>query len=500
MKKKFSTFHVVMAAALFFSTQQASSQTGSVGIGITTPDPSAMLDVSSGNKGFLVPRMSQGQRNAISSPATGLLIYQTDGTPGFYYYANGWQPIGSGGSGSGANRALSNLESGTSINTHLLPAGSGAYSLGSPSASWLDLNLSGSLVLQGNRFISSYATTNNFFGAAAGNPNVSGSFNTGTGQLSLANNVTGNYNTANGHRALYNMFSGTSNTGIGVEALFNNIVGNYNTGVGLFALGFNAGGNWNTAVGVSAGDRLTGGDNNTFLGANANGPQNTSLTNATAVGYDATVLASNTMRFGNSAVTTIGGTVGWSTLSDGRFKRNIREAVPGLAFINQLRPVTYTLAVDEIDKKLLPKSNAKRDGSQGASPIKEPSAEEIRAKQEKAKIEYTGFIAQEVEDASRKTGFQFSGVDAPKNAGDFYGLRYAEFVVPLVRAVPELSKTTEWLQKENSAIKNGRQSAETTIAKQQAQLEKQQQEIDALKLMALEMQKQIDAIKASKSK
>ena len=48
-------------------------------------DGSAILDVSSTTKGLLVPRMTQTQRNAISSPATGLLIFQTDNTSGYYY-------------------------------------------------------------------------------------------------------------------------------------------------------------------------------------------------------------------------------------------------------------------------------------------------------------------------------------------------------------------------------------------------------------------------------
>lgn len=68
------------------------SQTG---IGTTTPDPSAQLDVTSTDKGVLVPRMTEAQKNGISSPATGLLIFQTDGSsPGFYYY-NGsmWVPF-----------------------------------------------------------------------------------------------------------------------------------------------------------------------------------------------------------------------------------------------------------------------------------------------------------------------------------------------------------------------------------------------------------------------
>ena len=67
----------------------------------TAPATSAMLDVSSSTKGFLVPRMSAAERGNISSPATGLLVYQTDGTAGFYYYTgSAWTLIGTG-SGNG---------------------------------------------------------------------------------------------------------------------------------------------------------------------------------------------------------------------------------------------------------------------------------------------------------------------------------------------------------------------------------------------------------------
>ena len=54
---------------------------------------------------------------------------------------------------------------------------------------------------------------------------------------------------------------------------------------------------------------------------------------------------------------------------------------------------------------------------------------------DKEKIIQSGFIAQEVEQAAKELGYDFSGVDAPKNDKDFYGLRYAEFTVPLVKAV-----------------------------------------------------------------
>lgn len=59
----------------------AFSQTG---IGTTTPDASAKLEVSSTTKGLLTPRMTSAQRAVINLPANGLLVYQTDGVPGFY--------------------------------------------------------------------------------------------------------------------------------------------------------------------------------------------------------------------------------------------------------------------------------------------------------------------------------------------------------------------------------------------------------------------------------
>jgi hypothetical protein len=60
--------------------------TGEVGIGTATPNASALLDVSSTTKGILIPRMTGAQRNAIPSPTTGLLTFQTDASAGFYYY------------------------------------------------------------------------------------------------------------------------------------------------------------------------------------------------------------------------------------------------------------------------------------------------------------------------------------------------------------------------------------------------------------------------------
>lgn len=70
------------------------SKAQNVGIGTTTPSASAELDVSSTNKGFLPPRMTAVQRAHISSPANGLLVFQTDYPSGLYYFNSGmWSSV-----------------------------------------------------------------------------------------------------------------------------------------------------------------------------------------------------------------------------------------------------------------------------------------------------------------------------------------------------------------------------------------------------------------------
>ena len=65
---------------------------GNVGIGNTSPDASALLDMQSTDKGILIPRMTSVQKNSIANPVAGLLVFQTDANPGFYYNANNGSP------------------------------------------------------------------------------------------------------------------------------------------------------------------------------------------------------------------------------------------------------------------------------------------------------------------------------------------------------------------------------------------------------------------------
>ena len=57
-----------------------------VGINTNTPDASSALEIASTTGGILIPRLTETQRDAIATPATGLMIYQTDQTTGFYFF------------------------------------------------------------------------------------------------------------------------------------------------------------------------------------------------------------------------------------------------------------------------------------------------------------------------------------------------------------------------------------------------------------------------------
>lgn len=438
---------------------------GSAGIGTTTPDASSILEMKSTTQGMLVPRMTKAQRDAIASPATGLLIYQTDNTPAFYYYSgSAWTKVATG--FGGANKTLNNLTSPTSINVNLLPQNYNSVDLGSSGLAWKDIYSGGDFYIDGFRFISNGNSTSNVFvgndagknstvggNTAVGNQsllnNSNGFDNTAIGAYCLSNNTLGYGNTAIGNYAMNWNTGGYDNTALGRSAMSLNKSGINNTALGNGALSGNISGSYNIALGGYAGDYS--GDNSycTFIGYNSDKGSSTSFTNSTTLGSYSIMSASNQVRIGSSSVTSIGGYTNWSNISDGRVKKNIKENVPGLDLINKLKPVTYNLDLEAADKILRPVEEKDKEGKT----IK-VSQEEINARRAKEQILYSGFVAQEVEKAAKGLGYDFSGVDAPKNEHDLYGIRYAEFVVPLVKAVQELSKQNDELKKEIDELKS----------------------------------------------
>ena len=299
---------------------------------------------------------------------------------------------------------------------------------------------------------------NTAFGAGALQQDTTGGANVAIGYQSLSANTTGNQNTGVGYQSLLFNTSGSANTANGYSALPANTTGYNNTASGTFAMRNNTTGYGNTALGRSALSYVTTGNYNTCVGY-ADYPLTDGIFNYTGIGYltGSSASSSNMVELGNSDVTVIRGAVNFSTYSDERIKNNIKNNVPGLSFINLLKPVTYKI---DLDKEAAIVYSGKQ---------KEEGKTDYAGKNDLAKQLKTGFLAQEVEAAAKKLNYDFSGVVRPQNEHDLYSLRYSEFVVPLVKAVQELSR-------QNDSLKSA--------------AGKQQQVND-------DLQKQIDDLKAS---
>jgi hypothetical protein len=296
-------------------------------------------------------------------------------------------------------------------------------------------------------------TTGNYnssFGDGSLSSNTSGLGNVAVGVLALVNNTVGADNVAVGINALQQNSTSDNNTAIGADALFSQFFSNgglewsgYNTAVGASALfnnnpsaafnaiqntavGFeslfsNTTGLQNTAVGDEAGNRTgsvaaygggtvvfvanTTGNFNTLLGRGT-GTTAANLSNCTAVGIDAYCDGSNEVRLGNAFVTSIGGEVAWSALSDRRAKKDIRDISLGLDFVLQLRPVEYELK----------RGNGRTD---------------------------MGFVAQDIE---ALLGDEYNVLTVGGDEDRMLSLRYTDLIAPLVKAVQEQNRIIEELR------------------------------------------------------
>ena len=97
----------IFLSLLFFSVTAYAQ----VGIGTQTPNASAALEVKDTTRGVLIPRMTVSQRTAIVNPAEALMIYQTNGEKGFWYFDGGqWAKIGNQNNNIGAGKTILILE------------------------------------------------------------------------------------------------------------------------------------------------------------------------------------------------------------------------------------------------------------------------------------------------------------------------------------------------------------------------------------------------------
>jgi len=299
---------------------------------------------------------------------------------------------------------------------------------------------------------------------STGNTNVFGGRYSGIGS-SLNESIIFGHKAGLGSGGDYNVYLGygageyvnnSHNVAIGFNSL-GQLAGEENIAIGAYA-GSSCSGDNNNFIGKNAGITSTG-SNNTFIGENSgkynlgnnnihigdseasindpclggsDGDNNIligtdveiiqcDITGSIGIGENVQLDASNQIVLGGYTVEGAGTPVNWTTTSDSRFKENISETVSGLEFIKLLRPVQYNMDMDSYASFL----NIPRD------------RRDFNGESRKANIKYTGFLAQEVEQAADNIGFDFSGVDKPKTPKGYYGLRYSEFVVPLVKAVQE---------------------------------------------------------------
>lgn len=295
----------------------ASSQ--SLGVN-TTGAPaanSAILDVSSTDKGMLIPRMSKAQKNAIASPANGLLVYQdSPDSIGFQYFdGTRWNWLANSGKidstawlttgntalndtsfiGTRDDKALNfrvnNIKAGRfdRVRANYFIGrnaghdnGVGHVAMGDSAGTNVSNNYPG-IYLGFRSGVYNTGTNNSFVGSWSGEKNTTGSGNAFFGTASGINNTTGGSNTYLGHFSAYNASGGGANVAVGTFAMYGITNGSNNIAIGYNALSDYQGSNV-TAVGYFALDSLTTGTRATAIGYRTL-TQNTSGDRNTAVGY-----------------------------------------------------------------------------------------------------------------------------------------------------------------------------------------------------------------------
>ena len=234
--KKNKMKNLLLALTLCFSVQIGFSQ---VGINNPTPDASAALDITSTDKGLLIPRVAN--TSSVSDPATGLIVYNLSDNQ--FHYFNGliWQQII-------VDRSfLSDADEDTKVLVEFLPdediirlelAGAEKFTFQSDST---------------GRSRIDFPSNNDNIGIGDVNlgSNIGGDRNVVIGMKSFGNNTSGNDNIGHGCRSLESNTTGSNNVGVGSNTIRKNTTGGANVAVGFNALSFNNGFE-NTAIGTAA--------------------------------------------------------------------------------------------------------------------------------------------------------------------------------------------------------------------------------------------------------
>ncbi|WP_235293385.1 tail fiber domain-containing protein [Portibacter lacus] len=243
--RSFRLFIIILLLSL---AGQVYSQ--NVGIGTSTPEPSAILEIKSTDKGLLIPRL---ETSAVNNPAEGLMIFQPSTSNFMYFNGSAWEAVGGKVVDADGDTRIEAVENGFRDTIRIFVDGDEELNI--------SRNFNGDLNVE--PLFNSPGNT--FYGWRAGRTNF-GTNNTVFGNNALAKNTSGSLNTSIGARALGNNTSGEQNVAIGFESLNTNTEGSNNVVIGLQSLIFNDLGSHNTAIGWCSGFNNFG-SNNIFIGS-----------------------------------------------------------------------------------------------------------------------------------------------------------------------------------------------------------------------------------------
>ena len=282
---------------------------------------------------------------------------------------------------------------------------------------------------------------NTILGALAGDALTTSSRNVAVGYEALSTATAYNENTAVGYRALRVNTDGYSNTAVGVNSLLANTTGHSNVAVGHAAGTAVTTGDENVIIGMNAGLNLTTGNYNILIGHNPRTSQVDSEKQI-VMGRDVVGAGGDHFTFGDGSTDSAieFGATSITAPSDQRYKEDIATATAGLAFIKDLRPVTFKW---KKEKDLPTSHRAYVEGSES-----------------RTINDYTnhGFIAQEVKaviDAHSeiKDGFDMWSTDEQADGGR-QRIGDASLMPIMVKAVQELSKKNDALEARLAALES----------------------------------------------
>jgi hypothetical protein len=252
---------------------------------------------------------------------------------------------------------------------------------------------------------------------------------------------------------------------IGISALNSHTTGRFNDAIGMYCAWLRTSGEKNLHLGTTSGYNVLSGDHSVFIGFDAGRESDsgssvtsadecviigveadfdtTTPTNEIVIGYNTNGEGDNTVAIGNTSMTACKTQVSWTTYSDSRIKRNVSTTDIGLDFINRLNPVEYQPVnpadyPDEIkDKRFSDRVvNINGEDIDRSADTRPADDDGIRH----------GLVAQEVKAVLDDLGIESDIWNESSNGKQ--GIKYETLVVPLIKAVQELSAKVTALENE----------------------------------------------------